>query len=217
MTFIDKTQKTIHAYDISAKTFQDKFMDLELYTDSFEHFFDILDQKSKILDLGCGPGNVSKYLLDKNPDLDISGIDLSEKMIELARKNVPGANFELCDIRKLDFKSKSFDAVVAAFCLPSLNNDEATALIQNISRIVKPGGIVYMSCMEGTRSGFETTSFTDQNKIFINYYEESFLLDAFAKNGFEIEKKFRQDYPEADGSVTIDMIFISRLSKPAFQ
>jgi len=71
-----------------ASNYQDRYMNLELYADTLDTFIDILKKDdAKILDAGCGPGNISRYLLDRCPGLKILGIDISENMIALARKN----------------------------------------------------------------------------------------------------------------------------------
>ena len=63
------------------------------------------------LDLGCGPGNIAKQLELCGKDISVTGIDLSEEMIELARRNVTSATFYCHDIRDIEFKEKSFDAI----------------------------------------------------------------------------------------------------------
>jgi len=209
---MDKTEKTIQTYDRCATAFEDKFMGLHLYRDSLHRFSGMIEKGWKVLDLGCGPGNVSRFLIDQIGNIDLTGIDLSREMIRLAERNVPEASFMVKDIRRLNFESATYDAIVAAFCLPFLHDDEAEALIRNMHRVLKPKGYLYLSCMEGTGEGFETASFTAGEELFINYFEETFLTDIFRDCGFCIIDTIRQDYPETDGSVTTDMIFM--LQKP---
>ncbi|GBC62812.1 class I SAM-dependent methyltransferase [Desulfonema ishimotonii] len=205
---MDKTRRTIETYDQCAESFEQKFMDLALYKDSLTCFSERLRPGDAVLDLGCGPGNVSKFLTERVRDLHLLGIDLSEEMVRLARKNVPGAEFRAWDIRKLRLENRSFDAVVAAFCLPFLYDAEAEALIHRVGSLLKPGGQAYLSCMEGDGAGFETTSFSSGKEMFFNYFSEDFLVNAFTAGQLEIRRRIRQDYPEADGSITTDMIFI---------
>lgn len=56
-----------------------------------------------MLEIGCGPGNITKYLLSPRPDLNILGIDIAPNMIELAKVSNPAARFAVMDTR--DIKS----------------------------------------------------------------------------------------------------------------
>ncbi len=116
----------------------------------------------------------------------------------------------LGDVRDPAFDPNSVDAIVAAFCLPYLYDPEAKKFISDIGKIVKPDVVIYLSCMQGETSGFETASFTGGNEIFMNYFTEDFLKTAFDENGLTIQKQMNQDYPEPGGGITIDMIFILR-------
>jgi tRNA1(Val) A37 N6-methylase TrmN6 len=74
-----------------------------------------LSKKAKILDVGIGTGGVSLCILDKNPDLEITGIDVSEKMIIDANENAKLNNRKIDIIHAdiLNWKtSKLFDCVV---------------------------------------------------------------------------------------------------------
>ena len=205
---LDKTELTIKTYDYSAKNYAKNFMDLHLYKETLQYFSELITSASSVLDLACGPGNVEKFLLDRNPGLNIVGIDLSKEMIKLAKNNVPKAEFYVRDIRDLDFESERFDVIISSFCLPYLYDNEATEFINRISNVVKNKGHIYLSAMEGKGHDFEDASFTEGNKLFINYYNEEFLRDLFINNNLEVVKLFKQDYLEPDGSFTIDMIFI---------
>ena len=93
-------EETIETWNHIAKLYQEKFMDLALYNDSYDYFCRALDKpQAKILEIGCGPGNITKYLLFKRPDFEILGIDVAPNMISLAQQNIPAAHFEVMDAR----------------------------------------------------------------------------------------------------------------------
>jgi trans-aconitate 2-methyltransferase len=54
---------------------------------------------TRVVDLGCGPGNLTRLLADRWPDADVLGLDSSPQMIEKARDAEPGIAFEVADLR----------------------------------------------------------------------------------------------------------------------
>lgn len=209
----ERIKETIETYDKTAVKYQDKFMEMDLYNDTFDRFCDLVGkQGAGILDIATGPGNVVKYLYSKRSDCKILGIDLSPNMIELAKKNNPQADFAVMDCRNIDMIDRKFDAVMCAFCLPYLSREESGKLIFDSSTLLNPGGILYISTMEGDyeKSGFETTSFSGSNRVFIYYHQEEYLSDCLTDAGFEIVDLLRKDYPEPDGTFLTDMIFIAQ-------
>jgi trans-aconitate methyltransferase len=167
--------------------------------------------------LGCGPGNVVKYLKSKRNDLNILGIDLAPEMIKEARRFNPDSKFELLDIRDVGQIKEKFDAIVAAFCLPYISPVDVDGLFNNLDDLTSPNGLVYLSCMEGSgeRSGFEKTSFTGESEMYINYYERSDIEARLKQHNFTVEAFYTKDYPETDGSTTIDIIYIATKRYPS--
>lgn len=87
---VDIYNETFETWNKVAQLYQDKFMDLNLYNTTYDYVCNaIIKNKAKILEVGCGPGNITKYLLSKRPDFDILGIDILPNMIELAKKIIP--------------------------------------------------------------------------------------------------------------------------------
>jgi ubiquinone/menaquinone biosynthesis C-methylase UbiE len=77
-----------------------------------EMFATMLPKGSKVLDVGCGAGvPVAKFLA--RAGFMVTGIDISERMVALARKNVPKATFTRKDMAGVHFKSNSFDGITA--------------------------------------------------------------------------------------------------------
>lgn len=96
-------------------------------------------QGKKILDLGCGVGQDSKYFFSKG--YSVIGIDFSEEMLKIA-KSGSDIDFILQDMRNLQFEDGSFDGVWASSSLfTHLEKDERREVLQKISRILKPDGI----------------------------------------------------------------------------
>lgn len=100
-----------------------------------------LPPSSKVLDLGCGAGFLSHALA--NAGHCVTGIDLSENSLEVARKfdSTKRVDYRFADATSLDLPSKSFDAVCAMDLLEHVENPHA--VIQEASRLLKPGGFFF--------------------------------------------------------------------------
>jgi trans-aconitate 2-methyltransferase len=58
------------------------------------------DRPARVVDLGCGPGNLTRLLLDRWPEAQLTGVDSSADMIAKARADVDGVAFEVADVRE---------------------------------------------------------------------------------------------------------------------
>ncbi len=96
-----------------------------------------LEEKTKILEAGCGPGKFSKRLLESGADL--RAIDVNEKFISKLRLT-EGDNFDLCSVTNLSYEDESFDRVVMFDVLHHLPGDDYEKALSEIRRVLKPGG-----------------------------------------------------------------------------
>lgn len=91
----------------------------------------------RVLDLGCGPGDI----LDHLPAVDYLGVDISERYVEAARaRRGNGARFIRADVRGLELDPESFDAVIAIGMLHHLDDREAEAMIALAASALRPNG-----------------------------------------------------------------------------
>lgn len=103
------------------------------------------NKKAKILDLGCGTGILSKYILKQNPKAQIYGIDISPKAIAIAKREmrkVKNAKFVVGDTGKLPYKDNTFDVVAGNSILHHIPLEEA---IPEIIRVSKKGAKIWFS------------------------------------------------------------------------
>lgn len=205
---MDRISKTIAAYDKACGAFNDKFREFPPYVEKVKDFIELLEPGMKVLDLGCGPGNVSRQLMLSGKEFRIEGIDLSEEMVKLARKNVPSGNFSCGDIRDISFAGESFAAVFLSFCIVHLNESEMADLLAKVSGYLKRGGLLYVSFMEGKKDGFERTSFSE-DEIFYCYHSSEKVEKILKDNHLSIKSLSKQGYIESDGSVTTDVFIFA--------
>lgn len=106
---------------------------------------------SDILDIACGPGGWVCDVAFANPDTQVTGIDISNKMIEYARamawsQRLENANFRVMDVLKpLDFPDNSFDLVNARFLVAFMPKTAWPKLLEECVRITRPGGIIRLT------------------------------------------------------------------------
>ena len=209
----DKTAIAVAVFDKNAELYSQKYMDVSIYYDSLDLFCDLIKiQNADIIDLACGPGNVTKYLLDKRPDFKMLATDLSPKMLEIAKEHNPSATFSLLDCKDIDQLEASYDGIMCSFAFPYLSKEEVIKFLKNVTKVLKEDGVIYISTMEDNNlnSGWESGSTGD--KIFINYHEESYLISNLKENNFEIIDLSRITYPGKADKMIVDLIIIAKLT-----
>lgn len=207
---MDKYQETFNTWNKIAKVYEDKFMDLDLYNDTYDVFLDlILKTNASILEIGCGPANISKYLLTKNPDLKIKGIDISENMVSLARKNNPSAEFEIMDIRKIHDITDKFDAVICGFSIPYISQQDCLKLIADCKNLLHDSGILYLSFVNGDYKDSGFISGDNGDRTYFYYHNLGDLKKILETNSFEINKLLHKKYKKTHGTEDIHTIIIS--------
>ena len=105
----------------------------------------------RILDVGCGTGVLTRQLraMASEP-ANLTGVDLSESMLGVAREHCPGVEFHQCSASELPFADASFDLVVSSFMLMFVPEPEQA--LQEMYRLVAPGGRLVISVWQGLQT-----------------------------------------------------------------
>ena len=196
---MNEYEETFQTWNKIADLYQEKFMNLEIYYDTYKKFCDLVEiENAAILEIGCGPGNITKQMLSIRPDLEILGIDYAPKMIELASKNNPSAKFKTMDCRDLSEFKTPFDAIICGFCLPYLTVTDCVKLIKDCSNLLNPNGLLYLSFVEGDpeKSAYQTGSSGD--RIYFNFHFLEEINNLLHSNNFKILFTSEIDYQKKE-------------------
>jgi len=106
-----------------------------------------LAEGARVLDAGCGTGVPTARQLQQ-AGLSVTGIDISEVMLALARQNVPDADLRRADLTEIGPELGRFDAVVAFFSLLMLPRAEIPATLTRLREVLVPGGLLALGMVE---------------------------------------------------------------------
>jgi 2-polyprenyl-3-methyl-5-hydroxy-6-metoxy-1,4-benzoquinol methylase len=122
-----------------------------------EKFYNCFNQVGfahpKILDLGCGAGYDSKIM--SKLGARTVGVDLSEKSIAIAKKEVPACKFFVGDITDSLEKLGRFDGMFCLATIMHVNVNQMKKTFQNIARVLKKGGLLLISSFDGVGKNYE--------------------------------------------------------------
>ncbi len=208
---MNKYKTTIKTWDKIASLYQDKFMDLDLYNDSYDVFCQqVIKTNAEILEIGCGPGNITKYLVEKRSGFNIKATDVAPSMIALAKENNPTVNFEVMDCRDIDKIKHKYDGIICGFCIPYISKEDCKNLIKDSCQLLEKDGILYLSTIEGdySSSGYEYGSTGDETYVY--YYSDDFFKKELIKNNFELLELIKINYPKTKDTSQTHNIFIAK-------
>ncbi|PED67952.1 class I SAM-dependent methyltransferase [Priestia megaterium] len=110
-----------------------------------ELFLTHVNREAVILDYGCGYGRTLSELRGYGYK-NLHGVDFSEEMIKRAKSNDSEIDFQVIQSGKLPFSNHSLDAVLLFAVLTCVHKDEEqNAILNEIKRVLKPGGIIYIN------------------------------------------------------------------------
>ncbi len=177
----DKEELVRKGYNILSEKFQKNrpLFDIGIELEAFRA---LLPKNAKVLDLGCGTGVPrTKFFVDSG--FNVTGIDLSEKMVMYARKNIPEATFIQQDMTTIDFQENTFDGLIACYSIIHVPREKHALLFKTIHTILKLGGVMLISL--GSKEWEGTDNFLGTN-MFWSHYSPHKSLQMMKDAGFQI-------------------------------
>jgi len=150
---------------------------------------------SEVLDLGSGTGEPAARLLSAR--FRVTGVDISDRQVRRARRNVPRATFLRADITRAAFPTGRFYAVVALYSLIHVPRTEQHALFRRMSDWLVPGGWLLVIVGERPCQGVESGWLGSTATMYWSHFGAETYRRWLRSGGFRIVRD--RFVPEGDG------------------
>jgi SAM-dependent methyltransferase len=177
-----------------AETFSDEHEKKPKDQEILRRFSQEIGDRRPVWDIGCGPGQTTTYL--KNLGIEISGLDLSEKILEQARTIHPDIHFRKGDILELDFENDSIAGAVAFYAIVHFTEEQVGIACREVFRVLEPGGIFLFTYHIGEETIHVEEFLGKKIDIDFMFFTADFISSCLEKSGFQkIETIEREPYP----------------------
>ena len=99
--------------------------------------------RGKVCDMGCGPGQVARYL--RGAGADVFGFDLSPEMIGQARNLNPDISFLQGNMSALDLPTRSLAGIAAFYAIVNIRKESLPLVFSEMQRVLQPGGLLLLA------------------------------------------------------------------------
>jgi ubiquinone/menaquinone biosynthesis C-methylase UbiE len=147
-----------------------------------------------VWDFGCGPGQTTRYLKDLG--IEISGLDLSEKILEQARTIHPEIHFRKGNVLELEFEDEQIAGVVAFYAIIHFTQEQVGIAFREVFRVLQPGGLFLFTYHIGEDTIRIEEFLGKKVDIDFMFFTTDFIYSCLKDRGFEnIEIIEREPYP----------------------
>ncbi len=142
--------------------------------------------QSTICDLGCGPGQIARYLSEQGAQ--VTGIDLSPQMIALAKQLNPTISFQIGNMLKLNFANESLGGIAALYSLIHIPPAEVVAALQECNRVLTSNGKLLLSFHVGEEIRHLDEWWGKAVSVDFYFFQVNEMKRYLCAAGFEIEE-----------------------------
>ncbi len=182
-------EETRASYNLAAEKYYEDFkneMRQKEYDRSFlgdfsRHF----GPGSLLCDAGCGPGHITRYVSDLG--LDIFGIDISEKCIEVAERENPGIEFRVMDMAKLGIPDGSVDGIISFYSIIHTPKRLQPLLFREFRRVLRDGGRIAIVVKKGDGEGYVDSLVGFKTRLYFANFSEAEIRGYLEAGGFRVE------------------------------
>ncbi|MGA2443465.1 MAG: class I SAM-dependent methyltransferase [Tepidisphaeraceae bacterium] len=193
-----KTGDVQRSYDLVAQEYVRRIYD-ELRYKPLDR--QLLDQfaadvrgKGLICDLGCGPGQVARYLHERG--IEVCGVDLSAAMIEQGRRLNPDIEFHQQNMLAMTLPDESWAGIAAFYAIVNFPPADLPAAAREMFRLLKPGGLLLLSFHIGDSMTHLDEWWETKVCVDFYYFTVEQVTASLRSAGFHIEELIERDpYP----------------------
>ena len=177
--------------------FKNELKNKPLDRDILLRFSKEMSGRSPVWDFGCGPGQTTQFLY--NLGVEVSGLDLSEKLIEQANFIHPGIFFNKGNMLALDFSDNSIAGIVAFYAIVHFSKTQVIKAFHEVFRVLQPGGIFLFSYHIGEELIHVDEFLGKEVSLDFMFFSTDFITDCVKQSGFDnIDIIEREPYPDVE-------------------
>ena len=178
------------SYDRVVKRYVDEFLDelqrKPLDRELLDQFAETVRGQDKICEIGCGPGQIARYLQDRG--VSMCGVDLSQEMVKCASRLNPEISFQRGDMRALEIPDASLAGIVCFYTIIHLKRKDVPHALSEMLRVLKPGGRLLLSFHGGDGELHRDQWYDMPVSIDISLFESEEMAGYLETVGFEVER-----------------------------
>jgi len=205
----DHVSKKVSTYDRIANKYASKIRNFAPEKER-ERFISFLPKGGHILDLGCAAGRDSIYFSSRG--FHAVGVDLSKKLLAIARKIAPNLTFLHRDIRHLKLPDSSFDGIWACAVLLHLKRKEVLGVLKNCYKKLKPGGTLFVLVKKGDGEADVSEKLSSGESRHFVYYQSDEVQKMLEDAGLSVIDLYTWNSSDRDAS-SRDVEWISCFAK----
>ncbi len=190
----DYLEKTIQTYNNIVSKYVNAIRDRQPQSE-FNDFCQSIAPGGLVLDAGCGGGRDCQAFVERG--FSVIGMDLSSKMLEIARASVKNCDFIQADLRKIPLDDDSVDGIWCCASLLHLKHSEVPKALAEFRRILKTKAVCCILVKEGSGEEFVQDALSQGMQRFYSYFQEDEMCQLCLSLNFRILG--RRTAPEEGG------------------
>jgi SAM-dependent methyltransferase len=145
-----------------------------------------------VCDMGCGPGQVARYLHDKG--VHVCGVDLSEAMVERARELHPGIAFRQGNMLALvESGDESYGGIAAFYSIIHVPRAKVVEALRELKRVLRPGGVLLLAFHIGREIIHRDEWWGKEVSLDFIFFETEEMKGYLRAAGFELDEVIERD------------------------
>ncbi len=198
-TYLDAVQSS---YDRVAAEYAGRFVDELIHKpldrQLLNRFADLVRGQGRVCDLGCGPGQVARYLRMRGADA--FGLDLSPKMVTQARQLNPTLSFEIGNMLALAVEDGAWAGIAAFYSIIHIQREDVPRALQEMARALRPGGWLLLAIHTGQQKVIHVEEWWGREvSVDFIFFETAEMAGYLQAAGFEIVDIVERDpYPDVE-------------------
>jgi SAM-dependent methyltransferase len=192
-----------------AEKFKDEMDDKPFDRDCLDRLAREVGSRGPICDLGCGPGQIARYL--HRQGVDALGVDLSPRMVAEAQRLNPEVPFHQGDMLRLPDADGSWGGIAAFYCIIHIPRESVVDALREMKRVLRPGGGLLITFHIGDEVKHLDKWWEKPINLDFAFYQPAEMESWLKEAGFELEETLvREPNPEVEVATRRAYMFARR-------